>query len=114
MQRWGDRRVRMRFEVVGTLWGQLELTERARIVNISATGALIESPLAMALGSTQAVRVSVGDDQVLVEARVRHLRAIDPEAPHPRYVVGVEFVAPPVPLIHSIEQIAAADSDPTI
>ena len=41
----GDRRSRVRLEVVGALWATLELTEPARVVNISREGALITSPV---------------------------------------------------------------------
>ena len=63
----GDRRSRARFDVVGALWGVLELTESARIRNVSNTGALIDSPLPVALESTQTVRVIVNGEPVAVE-----------------------------------------------
>ena len=49
----GDRRSRVRLEVVGALWATLELTEPARVVNISRDGALITSPVAMPPESVQ-------------------------------------------------------------
>ena len=49
----GDRRARVRLEVVGALWATLELTEPARVVNISKDGALLTSPVAMPPESVQ-------------------------------------------------------------
>ena len=49
----GDRRSRVRLEVVGALWATLELTEPARVVNISREGALITSPVPMPPESVQ-------------------------------------------------------------
>ena len=49
----GDRRSRVRLEVVGALWATLELTEPARVINISRDGALITSPVPMPPESVQ-------------------------------------------------------------
>ena len=46
----GDRRVRVRFEVVGTLHGVLEFSEPPRVLNLSAGGALDQDALAAACG----------------------------------------------------------------
>ena len=68
-----DRRSQPRYDVVGTLWGVLELSEEARILNISATGALVDSPLPCAVDSTQEVQLGVDGHDVTVDARVRHV-----------------------------------------
>ena len=101
----GDRRVRVRFEVVGALRGMLELPASARLLNISRTGALLESPLAFPLESTQLVYFSLGGDEVAVETHVRHVRQV-PKEGGADYLVGVEFVTVPPALLHSIEQLA--------
>jgi hypothetical protein len=106
MRQFGDRRSQVRFEVVGALWGVLELTETARIVNISTSGALIESAQPAPLETTQAVRISVDGEDVVVDARVRHVRRITRDD-KPSYLIGVEFVSTPVPLLHSIDHLAA-------
>src|SRR5262245_34203774 len=103
----GDRRARVRMEVLGTLWGTLELREAARVLNISASGALIDSPQPAALESAMPVSLVVEGEEVAVETKVRHLRQIVREGEAPRYHIGVEFVAPPRALLRSIEQIAS-------
>ena len=55
----GDRRSRIRLEVVGSLWGTLESDRQAKLLNISRTGALIVSPVPAAVDSTQSVRVTI-------------------------------------------------------
>ena len=92
----GDRRRRVRMEIVGSLWGTLELTEPGRLVNISPMGALIASPVAMAPNSTQTIKLVLDGDELTLEARVCHFRRADlrPEEP-PQYLVGLEFLAMP-------------------
>ena len=55
----GDRRSRVRLEVVGALWATLELTEPARVVNISRDGALITSPVPMPPESVQPLHLKL-------------------------------------------------------
>jgi hypothetical protein len=98
----GDRRARVRFEVVGVLWGALDLTEVARVVNISTTGALIESPLAVAIDSTQPLHFLLDGNEIVVETRVRHLRRLPTAADAPRYMIGVEFVSPSLSVLQSL------------
>ena len=103
----GDRRSTVRFDVVGSLWAQLEFTEQAPIANISATGALVTSPLPAAVDSTQPVILWVDGEQVLVDARVRRVRVVGDNGTQ-RFELGVEFVAAPLPLVSSIERFAEA------
>lgn len=106
----GDRRARVRLEVVGALRGMLELPATARLLNISRTGALLESSLAFPLDSIQSVHFDVNGEDVAVEAHVRHVRHAPSETPE--YLVGVEFVAVPAALLYSIEQLAADSGSP--
>jgi hypothetical protein len=99
-------------EIVGRFWGTLELLETARVVNISTTGALIESPLPVALHSTEAVHLVVDGEEIAVNAQVRHQRQVIRDGEAPQYLIGLEFLSPPHLLIHSIQQIFSAD-EPT-
>lgn len=95
----GDRRGNVRLEVVGALWATLELTEPARVVNISETGALVSSPLPMAPESVQPMHLRLRGRAVTVDARVRHVRRVaGPDEPT-RYLVGVEFLSSPPELV---------------
>ena len=107
----GDRRSHERFDVVGSLWGLLEVSESASIRNVSSTGALIDSPLPVALESTQTVRLIVDGEPVTVGGRVRHVRRVEsdstrfPDIDGPRYLIGLEFLSPPGSVVQAIEQM---------
>lgn len=100
----GDRRQRVRLEVVGALWGTLEVTEPARVVEISAGGALILSPVAAAPDAVRVLSLRIDGEAVTLDARVRHLRPVPATDDTPeRYLLGVEFLSVPAALSHSLE-----------
>jgi hypothetical protein len=101
----GDRRAHIRFDVVGTLYGLLELTETTRVLNISPHGALVDSPLPAALDSTQVVRFVLDDQPIVVDARVRHLGRTSDDEGIPAYLIGMEFVPALSPIPSSLERI---------
>jgi len=102
-----DRRSQPRYDVIGALWGVLELREEARLRNVSATGASLDSPVPMALDSAQTIRLTVDGQNVAVEARVRHVYPNLDETLEPRYVIGLEFIDPPLSVLQSIDQLSA-------
>jgi len=90
MRRDGDRRAQVRLEVVGALWGSLEMLKRARVMNISEHGALLLSPVPLSPNTIHTVEMNREGHAVTTEVRVRHA--------HPtsdgRFQVGVEFLTP--------------------
>ena len=98
-----DRRAHERYDVLGALWGVLELPETATVLNVSSTGLLIETALSPVLDSVHALRMLVDGDPVRVDAVVRHCRA----GFAGRNLIGLEFIEVPTPLLASIEQLAA-------
>ena len=105
-----DRRAQPRYDVIGALWGVLELNEEARLRNVSATGVLLDSPVPMALDSAQTIQLAVDGQGVAVEARVRHARQQADDSREPRYVIGLEFIEPPTSVLQSIEQLSSSVS----
>jgi hypothetical protein len=100
----GDRRRRIRLEVVGSLWGTLEVDRQAHVVNVSRTGALITSPVPAAIDSTQSIKLTVEGHEVRIAARVRHMQRIDQlSSEEPQYRIGLEFLEAPAALIHALE-----------
>jgi hypothetical protein len=99
----GDRRRRIRLEVVGSLWGTLEIELEAQLVNISRTGALILSPVPAVVDSTQSVRLMVEGHEAKLAARVRHLQQVTDSEGEPRYRIGLEFLEAPAVLSHVLE-----------
>jgi hypothetical protein len=93
----GDRRSRVRLDVVGTLWATLDLAEPIRLVNISRDGALITSSVPMPPESVQPLQLRLEGRDVTVDARVRHVRRVSGPDQPAQYLVGVEFLSiPPV------------------
>jgi hypothetical protein len=102
-----DRRAHTRFDVLGALWGVLELPESARILNVSGTGMLIEASSPAVLESVQTIRVLVDGEMVRFDTRVKHVHAADRAG---RYVLGLEFESVPTSVLVSIEHLAATDT----
>jgi hypothetical protein len=89
-RRIGDRRLKSRFDIVGDLWGTLEATTTLRVRNLGLRGALLESPVALALDSLHWVHALIDGQAQPMRFRVRHaIGGASPEAP---YLIGVEFV----------------------
>jgi hypothetical protein len=89
----GDRRKGARLEVVGPLWGTLHLTVPVRIVDASALGVLIASPIRLPADSIQQLCINVGDHEFRIEARVCHVRSGDPGYAGAA-LIGLEFLPP--------------------
>lgn len=87
-----DRRTNERFDVRGPLWGVLELPETGAVVNSSPNGMLVESTACPDPDSVQLAHVEVDGASTTVQSAVRHVRPTD----RGRYLIGLEFVTPPV------------------
>jgi len=98
-----DRRTYERYDVVGSLWGVLELPEIATVLNVSSTGILIEAGICPPLNSVHAVRMLVDGDAVRVDTVVRHCRP----GPLGAMRIGLEFLTAPTTVLVSIEQLGA-------
>jgi hypothetical protein len=100
----GDRRTAVRLEIVGSLWGSVQLTQAAQVVNISPGGALIMSPVSMPADSTAPVKVTIEGQQVTLDARVRHLRHVPAVVGAPaHFLIGLEFCEMPAALAMAFE-----------
>jgi hypothetical protein len=88
----GDRRAHVRLEVVGTLWGTLEITEPAAVVNISDSGVLVATRVAPAVHALQPIDLRIGGEELRLDARVRHFQPRQGADGQPEYLVGLEFV----------------------
>lgn len=84
-----DRRAKARFEIVGRLPGSLAAERRVQILNVSLSGALIETP-ALLQPETE-INITLESERHLasLQARVRHVR---PTHFDDGYLVGLEFV----------------------
>jgi hypothetical protein len=107
----GDRRLLLRFEVVGSLHGTLELSEPARVLNLSTGGALIRTALLLRVGSVQTIHLNVAGRTTRVAGLVRRLTPIESEAGQAAYSVGLEFVSPSPAAAASLEELLEAQGE---
>ena len=90
-----DKRESPRTEILGRLAGEVSVPAPAVVRSISRKGAQIECAFPLILGSAHELRLHLGDDSVVVKARVVHCRIADIGRDLVRYVAGVEFVELP-------------------
>lgn len=93
MRRVGDRRARVRLDVVGALWGTLETQKRAQVVDINDNGALLLSPVHLPLNTVHTLELTLDGQHLSTEVLVRHVR---PAPTAGTYHVGVEFLSSPL------------------
>lgn len=101
-----DRRQDERFDVVGAMWGVLEINEPAQIENVSLTGALLNSSMPAAPNFEQAVQLVVDGQEVKVDVTIRHVHAVKNTDGEDRYLIGVECASPPMLVVQAVEQLA--------
>ena len=89
----GDRRKGARLEVVGPLWGTVHLSVPVRIIDASALGVLIASPIRFPADSIQQLSINVGEHELRIDVRVCHVRSGDP-ARTGEDLIGLEFLPP--------------------
>jgi hypothetical protein len=90
-----DKREFPRTEILGRLSGEVSVPAPMLIRDISRTGAQIECAFPLILGSAHELRLHLGDDSVVVKARVVRCQIADIGRDIVRYVAGVEFVELP-------------------
>jgi hypothetical protein len=90
-RRIGDRRARPRFEIVGDLWGSVDIRETLTVLNLGRGGALVESGMAFAPDLMHAVLAAPNGESYPIVVRVRHSTLTEGEGRR-AYRVGVEFV----------------------
>jgi hypothetical protein len=87
----GDRRKGARLEVVGPLWGTVHLSVPVRIIDASALGVLIVSPVRFPADSIQQLCINVGEHELKLDARVCHIRSGD-LCDAGQHLIGLEFL----------------------
>jgi hypothetical protein len=87
-----EKRESPRTEILGRLAGEVSVPAPTLVRDISRTGAQIECAFPLILGSAHELRLHLGDDSVVVTARVVRCHIADIGRDLVRYVAGVEFV----------------------
>jgi hypothetical protein len=98
MRRVGDRRSTVRLEVVGALWGTLELHKQAHVRDLNRDGALLEYPVPVVPDTVHTVTFGHNGDRVSLDVRVRHVRQATSAGGAVVYLAGVEFLSIPAAL----------------
>lgn len=91
-RRIGDRRAKPRFEIVGELWGSLDANATFAVRNLGSSGALLESPVALAPDSMHWVSAIIDGQSEPLRFLVRYSVRNEGDF-KPRYLTGVEFVS---------------------
>lgn len=107
-RRLGDRRQRPRFEIVGQLWGSLELVEPLAVIDLSRGGALVEGAAELPVESVHRLRVETGTETVDVQVRVAHASAVETAQGAGVHRSGVEFLTVPEGAAAWLEAAVAA------
>ena len=92
-RRLGDRRLRPRFEIMGELWGTLEVALHLPMKNVGIGGALFESPIPLAAESIHRLTWKADERETAVQVRVRHARPIESADGECGYLIGIEFLS---------------------
>jgi hypothetical protein len=106
----GDRRGKPRFDIVGDLPATLETVLRVPMENISTSGALLHSHMALAPESVHRVTLSANGHEFVTPVKVRHVREMTSADGERSFFIGVEFISiDPVLLEHMPELMVAAE-----
>jgi hypothetical protein len=87
-----DNRESPRLELLGTLPGEVSVLAPISVRDISRKGVQVESAYPLLIGSAHDVRLHLGDQPVVVRARVVRCHIADIGHELVRYVAGLEFV----------------------
>ena len=89
-----DKRDRERIEILGELHGEVMIFQPLYIKEISRGGCLVETSFPLHLNSLHDIRLTLGEQSVVLKGRVAHCRIsdVDQEAVH--YKSGLEFIEP--------------------
>jgi hypothetical protein len=85
----------VRLEVVGILWGTLEVHKQARVCDLTQDGALLEYPVPVVPDTVHAVTFTHDGHRISLDVRVRHVRTGRSVGGTIVYLAGVEFLSTP-------------------
>jgi hypothetical protein len=89
-----EKRDTERIEILGELHGEVMVFQPMAIREISRRGAQIEVGFPLQVDSLHELRLTLGDQSIVVKGRVAHCRISDVEQEVVRYRAGIEFVEP--------------------
>ena len=103
-----EKRDRERVEILGELHGEVMVFQPLSIKEISRGGCLVETSFPLHLNSLHDIRLTLGDQSVVLKGRVAHCRISDVEQEIVHYRSGVEFIEPSERIREVIVEFIAA------
>ena len=89
-----EKRDRERVEILGELHGEVMIFQPLSIKEISRGGCLVETAFQLHLNSLHDIRLTLGDQSVVLKGRVAHCRVGDVDQEVVTYRSGFEFIEP--------------------
>ena len=87
-----EKRDRDRVEILGELHGEIMIFQPMSIKEISRSGCLVETGFQLHLNSLHDVRLTLGDQSVILKGRVVHSSISDVGQEIVHYRTGLEFI----------------------
>jgi hypothetical protein len=87
-----EKRDRERIEILGELHGEIMIFQPLSIKEISPGGCLVETAFPLHLNSLHDLRLTLGDQSIVLKGRVAHCRISDVDQEIVHYKSGVEFI----------------------
>ena len=104
----GEKRDRERVEILGELHGEVMVFQPLSIKEISHGGCLVETSFPLHLNSLHDIRLTLGDQSVVLKGRVAHCRISDVDQELVHYRSGLEFIEPSDRIQEAIAQFIEA------
>jgi hypothetical protein len=89
-----EKRDRERVEILGELHGEVMLFQPLSIKEISRGGCLVETSFPLHINSLHDIRLTLGDQSIVLKGRVAHCRISDVDQELVHYKSGIEFIEP--------------------
>jgi hypothetical protein len=89
-----EKRDRERVEILGELHGEIMVFQPLSIKEISRGGCLVETSFPLHLDSLHDIRLTLGEQSIVLKGRVAHCRISDVEQEIVLYRSGLEFIEP--------------------
>ena len=105
----GDRRGRPRFDLVGDLWGSLEVFLFLALHDVGPGGALLHSRASLPTDSVHRLTLSVDGRDFTADAKVRHVRGVTDADGERGFLIGVEFLSTNPVLVSHLAELAMGE-----
>lgn len=89
-----DKRDAERIVILGELQGEIMVFERLQLRELGRGGALVETRFPLYINSLHDLRLSLGEQSVVLKGRVTHCHISDVDQDVVTYQTGLEFVEP--------------------